>query len=534
MNKRIVALILSLCITINMSGCRNKNIKDFTSTDTTKDASSIELEEVIFDYLKLVNDTEIAFSKDIILSEEEENLLLNECLDTNVCNDIYLGDYTNMYNDIIKNTNEYLSVHVENYSPFSDNLYLDNYTNKYNISFGMESMQQIKSYVTDSIYNEICYIMSTSKSLDDIHKLSKLRIVYADGIEDNVLARYIDDTIIIYLDNIMDSSTDMFIILTRVNQTIKHEFNHVRQENCEDKIENGSKNEIDILSDREDTFLMEASSESEIYNLYRESVYMPNEREFNYNYISERAMESNLFLMTLLDNNKPMDNYYSAIYNGSLNDLVSFLGGSTLQDKLDILKIIYGIDAMCLNNSYLTRVFSIDKLSSLDTKDIFDYFKYSYNNAIFKRVIKHFIEYNNTNNNLSIEDNYILFSLVETTLVSNSYFYRNDTKIYYQEYFDDYNKLKDIYLEYLASKYNIDINTVYEDYTNSCKDKWLYYFRDIVYNDGIYSLGSIDDDYDKVFSLVERFPKIRSIIMANPYMIYNDVTNMNLELLKKH
>lgn len=526
MNKKIISAILSLCITINLTGCAKKNIQ----TENFSKTSEVEiLDDLIIDYLKLIKETNISFSEDITFNSNEETQITNEINNINECSKEIIINSDEIYNNIIDNSEKYLESKDTTYhSVFNDDNYMNTYTNKLDITFNNEIMIQIKDYIKDSIYNEISYIISTSTSKDDFHNLSELKIIYKDSINDdeiNTYATFKNNTITIYLDNIMNSSSNMFNILVISNHTIKHEFNHLRQTLCTDE-KNGTNDITNILSTT--SFLTEASAESSIYNQNRTSAYLEYTNDYNYLYPTERQLESKLFLMNMLDNTKSLDDYYNAIYSNSLNKLLIYFNANTKESKIEILKIIYGMNAMYLNNDYLLNTLNIS-INDITPDDIYNYFKFSINNAILKRTITHFIKYNLTYNDLTLEDNYILLSLIESVLVSDSARLVNNTSIgFYEEYYNDFTKLKNIYIEFLSSKYNKDYDTIINEYSSCDKDNWLSYLKSksIYGKNSTYTLST--SDKERIDTLLSKYPKIQSIINANEYLSYELVSDMNI------
>ena len=530
-NRRIVSFLLCLTVAINACGCKQDNKIDMVSkadsNNRTEDLEVLLQENIksltdlgITDVVKL-NDSEVdeLINRDNILCEKDFNITIDELIakikvnSFNLANELKELDYTS----------------------FFDEDYFNNIkaTNEYGYSFSEKDIALIKDDIYNALYSYLGFVLSTGTN-EDIHSFTELSVVFVPNIashdEENIAYAsysYSNNVIEICLNNILNSSYDLDKILARIDETVKHELSHVRQRACSDKLDNGGVLKLDFFNGHNHSFLMEASAESILYNLGIEGGYESLSKDFAYTYEYYRKLENKLLLCSLF-NDYGIEDYYKAINDEDIEALFGYLGANNIEEKKEILSIIYTMDALDCRNNYIIKL-----LGSKDNYDKDDIFKVNdtlsnlHYISIFKIAISNLIKYNIDNNDLSLEDNVLLYYLIANQIADGAFLVddmdNNNETYCYDKFCKQYKIIQDSFFKVLSTIYYTkeeDIEKIYEEYKKiDLKDV----FTNI--SSGI-SEENISDNNSYLFTnklskLLEKFPKIKEII-GNNYL-YTDI-----------
>ena len=336
-----------------------------------------------------------------------------------------------------------------------------------------------------------------------------------------ILGRYSKDNnlIKICLPNIIGNSTSTTDVSAKLNGVLKHELNHMRQYGCEDT------DKYNILtqfsSNNSLSLLAESSAESGLYNLDLFSHHF----KTSYVYPEYRMAENVLFLCSLFNDSK-IDDYYNAIYNQDMDAFFNFFSADNIEEKREIFRVIYAMDAVSKRNSYVRSLVGLKTSYDEDDYDAVDLdIKNLEYITIFKITINNLIDYNINNSDLTLEDNILLYKMI-TMLISERAFkvesISDGKKVYYlyDEFVDQYQVIQDNFLQTLSTIYSVSTDEILEIYNkyNSgfIVSEYLNWYRAIYFvNDKKY------DSYLQINKLVSKFPKIKEIIGNSIY--YTDV-----------
>lgn len=388
-------------------------------------------------------------------------------------------------------------------------------------------MKKIGESAYDSLRDYISYVLENGNN-GDIHNLMELKIIFVAKINRDepgvILGRYSKDNnlIKICLPNIIGNSTSTTDVSAKLNDVLKHELNHMRQYGCEDT------DKYSILtqfsSNNSLSLLAEASAESGLYNLELFSHFF----KTSYVYPEYRMAENVLFLCSLFNDSK-IDDYYNAIYNQDMDAFFNFFSADSIEEKREIFRVIYAMDAVSKRNSYVRSLVGLK--TSYDEED-YDAVALDIKNleyiTIFKITINNLIDYNINNNDLTLEDNILLYKMI-TMLISERAFkvesISDRKKVYYlyDEFVDQYQVIQDNFFQTLSTIYSVSTDEILEMYnkynSGSVVNEYLNWSHGnrVIYfvNDKKY------DSYLQMNKLVSKFPKIKEIIGNSFY--YTDV-----------
>ena len=193
------------------------------------------------------------------------------------------------------------------------------------------------------------------------------------------------------------------------------------------------------------------------------------------------------------------------------------LNASTDEEKILINKIMYSFDAFYGRNDYFQKISQLYNFSDEFTDE--EYFKFidTLGNMeyvdILKLSIKNLILYNETNNDLSLKENLILYNFYLNKIVTSATLrdYSDDfttTDYYlYRELYQGVKQIEDIFFRYLSKHYDISLNDIYLQYNEKDNDEdWLISFND-------YFVGGVNRTTIK--NLLDKFPKLKMLSVPN-------------------
>ena len=522
-NRRLASLIVCLSIVINCMAVYNtKKVDMISHADDNRRATMLN---------EKLNENKNAISS---LGLSDTFGLGNDTIDYLISND-RVKSCENVYDVTMQEVFEQIKEITENFvlddfallgTSFFDEEYFtkDEYRTRDNVVFSTGVMKKIGESAYDSLRDYISYVLENGNS-GDIHNLMGLKIIFVAKINRDepgvILGRYSKDNnlIKICLPNIIGNSTSTTDVSAKLNGVLKHELNHMRQYGCEDT------DKYNILtqfsSNNSLSLLAEASAESGLYNLELFSHLF----KTSYVYSEYRMAENVLFLCSLFNDSK-IEDYYNAIYNQDMDAFFNFFSADNIEEKREIFRVIYAMDAVSKRNSYVRSLIGLKTIYNEDDYDAVDLdIKNLEYITIFKITINNLIDYNINNSDLTLEDNILLYKMI-TMLISESAFKVESTsdgkKVYYlyDEFVDQYQVIQDNFLQTLSTIYSVSTDEILEIYNkyNSgfIVNEYLNWYRAIYFvNDKKY------DSYLQMNKLVSIFPKIKEIIGNSFY--YTDL-----------
>lgn len=443
---------------------------------------------------------------EILLSDEEIAEIISLSQTISECDYQWDGNVENLKEKIKDNSVCFLEKNDEFESAFCD--YMSDYDLFYiQVEFETAFDRAIDDFVAHASGN----------INEDLCKFQTLNVVFGE-IPDHssTLGYYQDDTntIVLCYQSIMDAYqyvNDTFSnFLTHI---LSHEFNHVRQLICEDRLQKGQQYKDICYKEDVLSFAIEASAESALYNTNDISF---DETSTIYSYPVERKYEALFFLFAICNEKAEIKDYYNAIFDTDLDELYEFLGCETKEDVYDFYRIWSSIDASLGRNPDLVNLDS-----SIETVGEAEKFVgYTYKIILFHHILLDMMNYTNSNSDFSLEDNLTLFKIVRTVLLSDSYTISRGVsgeldRIYDDEFVSLFKNSEDMYYMFLSSYYQTDhleISQIEENYVNGVMDAVNTFCVD---KQKKYSY------FSEVTSLLDRFSLLEPIFKATNVSHYD-------------
>lgn len=497
---------LGLCLSISIVSLAN-----ILGYNTVKASASNDKKANVF-YLNILNGIQLDIEKTTLLNNNElENLLEIGKIDNIFCTCNYNGDKDNLYEVINLNSKKYLQ-DKENYGLISD-----------------IKQKNIRNYIENIILNILSNVLLDKNRNDDVHKLLSLKIIVGNFQDKDQFGEYFenDNVIVISLNNILKSANTADDLYMSLYDTINHEFNHMFERPCEDNT-----NSYKLPGEVGVSFLDEAMAESYNYNVLKNN-YKPINRGFYYGYnnLEERKYESKLFLLSFLDNSTSIDDYYKALFKGNMRSFCDYFNVYSDENIKDFLSIIWLIDGRLVRNSYWSRLIGSSDFKDLNNTNInellTDNTKGIVESYLLKQSVTSLINYNITKEQLSLDDNLILYHFILVNILDSASFSNYDYKIsqvsytFYNDFIKNYELIEEIFMDYLASIYNLSDTEIKNYYDEKNKSEWLGDITSYVKNKTV--TGS---DGSKVANLINKFPKIKSIVNGGTYLSEFNYNNL--------
>lgn len=525
-NRRLASLIVCLSIVINCMAVYNtKKVDMISHADDNRRATM--LNEKLKENKNAISSLGLSdtFGLD---NDTIDYLISNDRVKS--CENVYDVTMQEVFEQIKENTEKFV---LDDFTflgiSFFDEEYFtkDEYRTCDNVVLSTGVMKEIGESAYDSLRDYISYVLENGNN-GDIHNLMGLKIIFVAKINRDepgvILGRYNKDNnlIEICLPNIIGNSTSTTDLSAKLNDVLKHELNHMRQYGCEDTDKYSILTQFSLNNYL--SLFAEASAESGLYNSELFSHFF----KTSYVYPEYRMAENVLFLCSLFNDSK-MDDYYNAIYNQDMDAFFNFLSADNIEEKREIFRVIYAMDAVSKRNSYVRSLVGLK--TSYDEED-YDAVALDIKNleyiTIFKITINNLIDYNINNSDLTLEDNILLYKMI-TMLISESAFKVESTsdgkKVYYlyDEFVDQYQVIQDNFFQTLSTIYSVSTDEILEMYnkynSGSVVNEYLNWSHGnrVIYfvNDKKY------DSYLQMNKLVSKFPKIKEII--GNFFYYTDV-----------
>ena len=230
-----------------------------------------------------------------------------------------------------------------------------------------------------------------------------------------------------------------------------------------------------------------------------------------------------LLLCSLFDNSKTMEDYYRNINSEDINAFLDFLGAETLEEKVELFRVVYAMDALEGRNDYFQEILGIaDTYTIKDILKVSDNIKFKHYISILKYGVRSLIDYNVNSKLLSLDDNLLLYYIVLSNIVDGCFLLDDSnglsTYYYYEDFIKEYKVIEDNYFGVLSKFYGKkveEIKEIFESYKDIDINKSLCYLS--IGNDEIDSNASLNK---KLNTLLERFPKLKVIANLKFYNGY--------------
>lgn len=526
-NRRIGSFFLALSIVISSTGCRDKNnLKDIDMLSYVDgpEVKRVSLTNLVQAEMDNINQTGL---EDIYgLNSRIDSIFL----DNNVlCTYNYSGDIDSLLIGIIRNSKEYASRQEEYLSLFDEKVYASEYTNYYGILFDKEKLEEIRENILVFLESYISYVYGNGTK-EDIHNLVDLRIViYTDDAakKSTAFGEYDNKEKLVRINfyRILNSAWETGDILARIDEVLKHELNHALEHSCPDKLDSTNQDEVAFLNGDNYSFITEASAESSLYNLGISSGYENKASVFYYTYDNLRNLEVKLLLCSMFQNSKSLEEYYQRINDEDINGLLEVLGAETLEEKQELFRVVYSMDALVGRNNYPIEL--LGKKKEYSKKDIFklvDKISFKHYISILKYSVESLMKYNINEELLSLDDNLLAYYIVISNILDECYLLDDsgDYKIYYyyEGFIEEYNLIEENYFRMLGSIYGKDVSEIRNRYKTFKKvniNRQLSYLSQGCDEDKEICMVNGYDLNERLEKLLETFPKLRVIANIRYY-----------------
>lgn len=506
---RLTSILISLCL--SLTGCnskesiinskyQNETLEETVESSEIMPESTEEPSTIKSIYLEQLNSINPEFNyEEYYYDMDYLDKLLEENEKIEECSYVFDGNIGSVVDQIVKNTNEFVRENGEYTSPF------------------------VRSTSYRSAITKCLRDIATNCNNDlnsDFHQISNMAIVlgnenYFNQENDNLLYTAIyenDMNVIVVNQKLLESIIEYnkFSESSFVYYIISHEVNHARQNVCpcnEDYRYSNFNYSLDGYS-----FLMESSSESDLYNMRdMEDILL------QFSYQNERKNEGELFLLSIL-NHDDSSQYYNAIFDIDYEKFFNFFNLTTDEERLYLLRIIESIDAKYCRNNIPYSIF--DDVSKATYNELIGKIGFTYKELLFKRCLINLINYTEDNPDFSLQDNLVILNIIKSYLIDETYTYdENDeiiSRIYDIDTISNMMNMEKIYVSYLVTKYNTSEDSIREYESVEIK----------VLIEAIMAIADEDDNNYGVYTsyaheLVSKFPMIIPILQANDDYSYN-------------
>lgn len=543
-NKKIASILLALTICIQNTACMqvknggneiSSSVVASSFDNTSEVLEDEDDEEDITKTLQFFLD-ELSKVKGIEDKIEFGNEEIENYLNTDEiikCTDKTKWDFETLFAKIEENSNQYALDHPEVHSVF-DLYYVDNYASSDDERYyNLEIMQGIREGIISEIQTAI-----ENNDQHQLHQFSTLKIVFNNSLFKNDLST----TTGLYTntDNLVEISIDAirsvydeykdYNYKTFLNDAAKlvvmHEMNHAKEWACQDEIENGKSIKFDVRNGDFISTFLEANAENDLYYgklKDKNPAYRYHDDSNDIAYLQAKLygnyceFENLIACINAFDSNTDISEFYDAIYNNDKNKIYTMLNASTDEEKILLNKIMYSFDAFYGRNDYFQKISQLYNFSDEFTDE--EYFKFidTLGNMeyvdILKLSIKNLILYNETNNDLSLKENLILYNfylnkiVTSATLIDYSDDFTTTDYYLYRELYQGVKQIEDIFFRYLSKRYDISLNDIYLQYNEKDNDEdWLISFND-------YFVGGVNRTTIK--NLLEKFSKLKMLSVPN-------------------
>ena len=470
-----------------VSGCKYNsqipNVAIETNADIIDEKNSISKEEIINKYQNYFNKEINYRNEDLYLKEEDIDNLINNSNITPKYNYHFNGDINTIISDIQNNSNK------------NDDSNLTTAFNKDN--------NDVLEEILKEIFNRI---KQDNNNLDsDFHIIDNLKIyTYKEEDIDNNPCLYMEDNNYIIINyNEIHKIAEYYHISyeEQLKYFLNQEINKVRKNTYKDDIESNLNYQYN-----NDTLLYEGTNGIELYTKNIISNNLDQNSDYVYN--DEIKAQGELLLLAITNQDDDILNkYFNAVNDNNLKELWNIYNLKNKDDLTHFYKILYSMDAKLHRN---TMIF--DYYNSNTNIDFIDFVGYEYKLDLFTRSINNLMEYQK-NNDLSIEDNLVLYSIILNAIVNDTYKYNDNYEIEYNTLFiNKINELNDMYIKYLSDYYEINEVEI-KDMINYDTRFILIDMASIMHDDNEY----IEEYMNDAKNILNKYP-ITKAVMASDYI----------------
>lgn len=501
MRKKIIAIVISLSIFLQLGGC-------------LKDNKYINKNPEIFLYklLKQIDDIEVEYNFnykddfDYLFIKKQENKIKQ-------CKTKFSDDYNyfDVYSNILENSGLEL--------------------NKRDLDEKEELVQKallealIDIYVDkDSVNDDYCLLQNTKIKID---KIKEEEVLAKYSYYENLITIDYDKIKVDYDTNMYSSTKEVLSFFDRLTQIIRHEVNHARQKACNCRIDAGQicsgigYNELFVNN------LTEASAESETYSKEVNEFsggYTLNEV---HSYPNERKNQALLLMMAMFKPGFEIENYYDAIFSSDLKEFHKIFNLKSKEDYETFYRIY-----MALN--------LLDEKCTLKDVDG-DYKEFvgnDYKIDIFKIVTKDLIIKIN-DEDLELTDSLNLYSIIKSVILFNERVVttnveeiKNREYLYDKEFLEKIGIINNVFYSFVCNKYEIsqvELENIIFDYSFVNDSNFIFY-----YHEG--GISQSEEEITKIEEFVNKFPMIKELLFCYNGVWYfdNEIFDNEYRLLREN
>ena len=513
------ALVFSSLFPFLLTACISSediqsNSSEEHSINAEKDLSQENDFSKEFDYANYFDSIDVKYrNSQFYVSDEAILDIVSSAKTKKECSFVFDGNISKLKEKIQNNSLQYVSNHSEYFSIFLDyssdsqmREIQDACTSALNIA-----IENLIRSATNNLDEDICRMQTLSIVLGDTSQikndsLSKFEVGVIPAVNDE------DENLIIldYPSIVEACQNELYSdVFDAITLTLEHELNHCRQDACSCRMDASQQYQSIDYNSAFVSFLTEASAESELYNLEKVKDF-EDTTTYDYSYISERESESLLWLLSLFREDITISDYYDSIFDADLEQFYHYFGLETKEDYLDFYHILYAIDSSYGRTAFLFDYYDKDVISSNESRRAIGY---AYRNDIFNKVLADMVEYTESHNDFSWEENLSLFYTVKLIVLDKAYEYEKLDDGSYRYIFDaDFSQafwdsnLK--YMEFLSNHYELDMNVLIEEEQG-------------IYGSVVSSMDYYCDGYDVSFydevslSLLDKFSLLQPILFSS-------------------
>lgn len=457
----------------------NNNYNEFNIEKYIKNIDKIEVNYKHKKYYPTKNDT--------------FKIYMNATTTATKCEYQFNGDIDTVCDKLIENSKQYIKNNPNYIMPFKDESSQDKELMTQQLNFEATLYQILGNWKNN-----------TNNINEDFCSLENYSIVFSFNEEeyDSMLAYTTHNTLVIFPKRIQVQATKFNENWEELLYSVmNHQLNIIRQRACKCRIYRAQS----YFQIPTKTLTYAAASETKYYN---------NTSKYNHIFYSEKQSEKLLLTLGLFRDDVTYDDYYNAIYNSDLNSLHSFFNATTEEEINKLYIILYSIDAVNKKNDLFHTYYNKNDLAS--NNDITTFVGHNYKIDIFKIILKNMIQYTNTHKDFTIKDNLVMFNLIKSLIVKNSYEIldidsenSNITFNYEDDFIENIYKLDNIYLEFLSNIYRISIEEIKELEKNDI-NSIIFYINN--YCQGKYYLIP-ENYYHTTENIVEQFPLLKDVLI---------------------
>lgn len=312
--------------------------------------------------------------------------------------------------------------------------------------------------------------------------------------------------------------------LEMLKVSVLHEINHIRQNICDDRKKiSGQLNDTISYDNDVITSLLESSAESSIYTeggMDFNPEYDSNNYYNSNTYTQERSFENELFLLSITDNDKKLDDYYASIFNSDIEGLINYFDLKGDNDIKAFLNILKQYDAINLRNNLAIYIDSdIVKESNFVLPRSINAIGRNWKLDLLRLSLRNLINYNLENKKkLSKEEIVTLEKIILYQVCDYACTYETDINgnlkigsdsdviaTYDKSFVNQFIELENKFNNYIMESYNMS-STEYMVLSNKVNKIVSNMYSKTRYN------NNSTPNNEFIESLLEKFPKLKVVV----------------------